>query len=224
MINKTALAAYILHAMMTWVPPSQQPGGEDVEARYRSIAADIADVAADPSEPGLFAAPSGLSESLQLEVQQVMNATQLAAIASYESGYARFVDLGQCNDPTYKADGRGGCDGRAAWSIWQIHTMGGLVLTDKEFVGRWYAKDLSHVINGPDLIRDRKLAARIALHILRYSMNHTHSLCQYTGETTDGVCWSRTPLADARRFRAADWVTKHPWPVKMDGPVSAEKQ
>lgn len=229
MIDKILLKAYVLRAMLAWVPLSQHAYVEDVaitETRYESIAGDIAEVAADPNEPGLRAAPvdtatTHYTDEEKLVIQQVGNAIQIAAVASYEGGYQAFVDSGRCNDPNFKPDGRGSCDGRQAWSIWQIHTMGGIVLTDKEFVGRWYATDLTHVINGPDLIRDRKLAARVALHMMRYSMNRTHSLCLYTGETIRGAaCAPATPLANQRWSRASDWLSHNPWPLKeMDTPA-----
>lgn len=220
MIDKAFLTAYVLRAMLAWVPLSQHAYVEDVavtETRYESIAADIAAVAADPNEPGLRPAPSdpSYSDEDKLWAQQAGNAIQLAAVASYEGGYQGFVDSGRCNDPTYKPDGRGSCDGRQAWSIWQIHTMGGIVLTDREFVGRWYATDLTHVVNGPDLIKDRKLAARVALHMMRYSVTRTRGLCLYTGETVQGAgCAPQTPLANQRWSRATDWLAKNPWPAK----------
>jgi hypothetical protein len=208
---KSVLVAYIFNAMTTWSPPTQQVLAEtesEASARYQSIASDLADVGLDPAE-----ADSPVSGTYDPALK---NAVLLAAVASMESNYAKFVDDGSCNQATFKADRRGSCDGRAAWTMWQLHTLGGLVIRGDEFVVRAYATpaELLDVWTGPRLISDRKGAARMALHEMRYSVRKTGSLCLYTGETSEGKCRSNAAggiqKAKDRMNRAVQYLLSHP--------------
>ncbi len=80
------LAAWLLSAMVAWVPPSQQwrEGEFHATDRYASIAQDIARVALDPEEPPLFEGPQGRAQTALL----------MASIASFESFFRADVDKG----------------------------------------------------------------------------------------------------------------------------------
>ena len=101
------LAAYLLAAMHLWAPPSvhdytKTPRAE-TEARYESIAADLATVALDPDEVPLFAGG---------EVGRAQTALVMLAIASYESGQFR-ADVDRQDKPTG--------DGGRAYCLGQLH-------------------------------------------------------------------------------------------------------
>jgi len=101
------LAAYLLAAMSLWAPPSvhdytKTPRAE-TEARYESIASDLATVALDPDEVPLFAGG---------EIGRAQTALVMLAIASYESGQFR-SDVDRQDKPTG--------DGGHAWCIAQLH-------------------------------------------------------------------------------------------------------
>lgn len=212
MIEKTILVKYILSAMVAWVPLGNHAFVESrtvTEARYQSIASDIVEVALDPKEPSVLT-----SVELAGNDVAVGTALLLANIGSLEGGFQAFVDDGTCNRPDFKPNGQGDCDHGIAWSIWGLHTMGGIQLTETEFLGRFYATDLTHLINGPDLIRDRKVAARVALHMARYSINRTRTLCLYTNERVAGTstCLPSHPLADERKNRAVTFMAQNKLP------------
>jgi hypothetical protein len=149
------LAAYLLSAMVAWFPCRlhRVEPIESCTARYESIAADVAAVVSDPAERVANVAQAAL---------------RLVAIADLESGFALDVDDLSCN----AARGKKRCDQAGAWSIWQIHIEGGIVLDARgfrKFQGQpleWQDAHASEVIRGPDF-RDRKVAARVALHMLR---------------------------------------------------------
>lgn len=100
-----SLAAWLLAAMVTWYPPTQQYKEPEAAAneRYASIAKDMATVALDPNEPTVFDGPVGRAQTALL----------LAAIASFESQYRRDVDLGEVK----------GDHGRS-WCILQVQVFG----------------------------------------------------------------------------------------------------
>lgn len=98
----SALAAYVLAAILSWSPVAVHASYEHAsatEARLTSIAVDIADVAA--TEPPLFAGDDGRARTAIL----------LAAVASYESG--RF-------DGRVQSCERRGDHGHAL-GLWQVH-------------------------------------------------------------------------------------------------------
>lgn len=211
------LITYLVTAMLAWAPLSSHgardahgkwtPDSEDVTlARYEAIASDIATVATDPTEPSLYAG----------EQTGARTAVALATMAFFESKFWTVVDDGSCNAPSWRAvHAKKGspresfCDGSLAFSIWQIHPSfgighkpGGILLLDDG----GYRLDATG-IKGAELIADRKLAARVALHMLRRSMRDHGSWCGYTGESSLSGC----PKAKIRRNFADRWWREHPF-------------
>jgi hypothetical protein len=190
------LKAYVLEAMRAWAPSSTIAQTHSTEA-YPSIASDLVDVALDPGEPTLWAD----------DANKTRTATLLATVAYFEGHFWPYVEAGVCNDPKRRSDPvlrNGGCDGGAAYSLWQIHPVHRMVLLDDGLWGRATGDD-DRVINGDKLLADRKLAARTALHFLRASIRRDGTLCEYTGERRP-VC----PKADRRLSFAREWVKLHP--------------
>lgn len=202
-----ALAQYILSAMISWTPVrSLTAYGEtedQVRARFEAIATDIATVFTDSNEAPIFSGATGRPRSALL----------LASIGSFEGGWQRFVEEGDCNKPGYKADGRGGCDGGFAFTSWQIHIAGGGFL----YVGgrltnvnyeRQYAKDHpEEIINGNRLVADRRTAIRVAKDLIIETKGRDCTLCGYSGESS----LHEHPKADARLNRAKDYWAHHPF-------------
>jgi hypothetical protein len=99
-MSTSALTAYLLAAMTTWMPPKEQPEGVEAALRhYEAIAADIAAVALDPEERPVFAGEGGRAKTALL----------LASIASLESGFRADVD-----------DGRVRGDHGRSWCLLQV--------------------------------------------------------------------------------------------------------
>lgn len=212
-----ALATYILGAMLAWVPAEKQFVRENgklvpedktqVMARYNSIAEDISFIAQDVDELPLFAGATGREKTALL----------LASVSSYEGGYQKVVDDGECNDPSYQPDGRGTCDNRSSWTIYQIKPYTGLMLTDRWVTQSIYnqerAKDHpEEVWTGKRLIADRRMATKVALHLMRYSYDNYKDLCGYTGE-----CKQAThPLAANRQGRAVAYFAAHPFAIPKE--------
>lgn len=213
LLMKKLAFKYILAAMTTWVPiSSQTANGEDemdAKARYESIAEDIADVTFDENEPVVFSGDSG----------RLKTAIEIASIGSYEGGFQKFVEDGTCNDPAYKPDGRGNCDGHSAFTTWQIHVFsGGYIITGDTLSGVNYMPEYAkehpdEVIRGKDLIANRRLAIRVALRLVLASYRRHHNLCSYTGER----CVMEThPKGDARHGRAVRYINVNPFIPTLD--------
>lgn len=205
-----AIVSYILTAILTWCPPAVYfaPYGETTEqatTRLTKIAEDIAAVAYDENEPSVFAGDTGRAKTALLH----------AAIASKENSFQRFVDEGRCNQRGYVVDRRGGCDGGHAFSLWSIHVFGGgYILLDDGTLSSAEASPqiaLTHpelIVQGAQLLADRKTAIRVAQRIERQSLRQYHSLCAYSGEP----CASgRHPKAEARLERAQQYWAEHPF-------------
>ncbi len=82
-----SLVTYLVSAMMAWVPlRAQAPfeSLEDAQARYESIARDVASVAFDENETPIFDGLDGRSRTALL----------MLSIASFESSYKKTVDDG----------------------------------------------------------------------------------------------------------------------------------
>lgn len=177
----------------------------EVRARYETTAKQIVDVAYDDAITPLFTGDQG----------RLKTALQLAAIASFEGGFQKFVEDGDCNKPGFHSDGSGDCDGGGAFSNWQIHIWGGGYvikdgdLTQVHYLPKDYLKDHPDtvVIKGMDLVDDPRIAALVAYYLVRYSTRNYHSLCQYTGENCEGT----HPLATARSGRAVSYLRDHPF-------------
>ncbi len=211
------LVSYIFVAILSWIPVRNlTPYGEsedDAKARLHSVAEDIVTVALDASEPSVFAHADG----------RVKTALLQAAIASMETGFQKFVDDGSCNQAGYVADRRGDCDGRHAFSLWQIHVSGGgyILLEDGTLSSKMYAAPsvlASHtVIGGAELVADRKVAVRVAQRVERDSLKYHGSLCAYSGESCMD---NRHPKAKARLDRAMTYYAAHPYTDAIPEPVA----
>jgi hypothetical protein len=213
------LVEYIFAAMLAWIPVHNltQYGETEVEAKTRmhSIAEDVVTVAMDANEPPAFARADGRVKTSLLQV----------AIASMETGYQKFVDDGTCNKPDYVADRRGSCDGRHAFSMWQIHVAGNgyLLLEDGSLGSVFYSPaavvraHANAVVRGPELIADRKTAIRVAQRIERDSLKQHGSLCSYSGESCDE---GAHPKAKARLDRAMSYYQTHPFTDTIPEPVT----
>lgn len=190
------LSNYLLAAIVSWLQTAQ-PASEEMVARQRSVADDVAAVVSDESEPAVW------------KQGAVMSGLVLASLAVMEGGISRYVDSGECNDLGWREKNRsvlaaGDCDGGRAYSLWQIHAGKGLVLV----AGGGYAyrgQAEGQLVTAQDMVGDRKVAARAALHILRSSVRHGGGLCEYTGEK--GQC----PKAKMRLEKAERYLRAHPY-------------
>jgi hypothetical protein len=191
-----SLIAYLFVALTAWLPnvPS---------AMRTSVAEDIAAVVEDPSEPAIWG-----------EGGKALNALVLASLAYHESGLASYVDEGKCNDELWRKspEGRkiiagGDCDSGYAFSIFQIHTGRGLALSPRgiRYLPQTSGVDARLLIHGGDLTRDRRLAVRVALHIVRSSVDATGTLCGYSGESVASGC----PKAMKRFSWAKSYLANH---------------
>jgi len=200
------LTSYLLAAMTSWMPVHEHAHGEAPEAtqaRYAAIAQDVAEIALDPDEQPLFEGEDG----------RVKTALLLLAVAFHESNYRGEIDAGRCKP--YE------CDHGKAFSIWQLHPEDGLVFDGDVFTfarnrsTSWRMDHASEIFDGAALVRDRKLAARMALHMLRYSMKNAHSLAIYTGE------YGGAPKAKLRMETALAFIRKNPFPVDLSSASAA---
>lgn len=191
--------AYVLKAMTTWAPASTMPG-RDI-GHYPSIAHDIVETVFGSDEVPLW----------KDDTSKLKTLTLLAAIGFWEGRFHKHVDDGTCNDRAKRKELKvrallaisGDCDGGWAFSIFQIHPEGGIVLTSD---GGWqHAWDTAGAvgIDGRLMIEDRKLAAKVALHMLRKSIQLSGGLCGYSGEP--GPC----PKAEQRLRFALGYASKH---------------
>lgn len=191
------LEAYVLDAMRTWAPPATMI---DRDTRhYAGIARDIVDVVQDER-------PAWADDHTKAKT-----AILLAAIAYWESHFWRHVDDGTCNDPIAAKKAfaliarTGNCDGGWAYSLWQVHPEGGIVLTKDGWKHSWDAPGEKAIV-GADMIKDRRVAARVALRMARASIERSGTLCGYSGEP--GPC----PKAVVRLDFARSWSRRHPYP------------
>lgn len=201
------LTSYLLAAMTTWMPVHEHARGETAEAtqaRYAQIAEDVAEVALDPDEQPLFEGEDG----------RVKTALLLLAVAYHESSFRAEIDAGRCKPFE--------CDHGRAFSMWQLHPEDGLVFDGDVYTfarnrpTSWRMEHAAEILDGRALIRDRKLAARMALHMIRYSMKHARSLAIYTGERGNG------PKARLRMETALAFIRENPFPVDPSIEAAAE--
>jgi hypothetical protein len=196
-----ALEAYVLAAMKRWAPAATMPGRSI--AHYDAIARDIVDVVSEPGEEPIW----------KTDVNKARTAILVAAIGFWESHFWQHVDDGSCNSEKWRRGAgkaltlrSGDCDQGIAVSIFQIHAYGGIALTeDGGWVGAWGAKGRP-LYYGKDLLADRRLAVRVALHIARASIRRSGTLCGYSGENEDGC-----PKARARLSFASAYSKTHPF-------------
>ncbi|WP_394839914.1 hypothetical protein LVJ94_23785 [Pendulispora rubella] len=170
-----ALAAWLVTAMTAWNPPAEHREGEQAATeRYASIAHDVAEVVLDSNEQPLFDGPQGRAQTALL----------LAAVASYESGFRREVDLG-----TIRGD-----NGRS-WCILQVQVFG---RTAEQWTGK-------------ELVEDRTRCLRAGLHKMHDSFEACKKLpqVQRLSGYTRGHC-GPDPKAEWRMRRALNWWKAHP--------------
>lgn len=229
---KKLVAKYLVAAMISWVPFSNQiqrasdgswlhdksglylkEDETDVRQRYESIADDIVDVAYDDALKPLFTGEEG----------RLKTALMLTAMPSLEGGFHKWVDDGTCNTRTFQthmqAQGKMECDGGLAWSLWQLHMYNYVIkdgmLTQAQYLQNslkqedrdWIRNHKSEIITPQQVIADRKLAVKIAYYLMYYSLHNFQTLCAYTGEHCEGP----HPLADHRRNRGVDYLRAHPF-------------
>lgn len=207
----TPLAAYLAAATLSWSPAAEHLPRTHVEAdeaavvAFReAIASDVAEVVEDPNEQPLF--PGDLSKGETI--------IQIGALAFFEGRFWSYVDDGSCNNAAWKK-ARGHdpllCDGSSAWTLWQLHDGFGTPHGwdhGLAFDGDVWRYD-SRGYKGRDLVRDRKVAARMALHFARKSLKASGTLCGYTGEPAGSGC----PKAKQRRDLARSYFLAHPPPA-----------
>jgi len=110
----------------------------------------------------------------------------LMHVAFHETRFRGYVWDGRCNDDAWRkgAEGvqllrLGTCDGGHAYSPWQVHPERGFYLTfDGSDVNPFHGELKIDATS----IKDPKVAAVAALHMLRRSVRLTNSLRYYTGE------------------------------------------
>ena len=79
----------------------------------------------------------------------------------------------------------------------------------------WREEHKAEIFDGPALVRDRRVAARMALHMLRYSMKHAHTLAIYTGEV------GSAPKAKLRLETALSFIRHNPFPLYLSSASAA---
>ena len=183
-----SLVAYLVAAMVAWVPPHAHAPVEssaEVQARYRSIANDLALVVMDGGETPLFAGNDARAQTALL----------MLSVASFESSFRKSVD-----------DGFGRGDGGRSYCLMQIR------------VGRGVTRE---GWSGRQLIDDRKLCFRAALHLLHSSFGICHSfpLEDRLSAYAAGHCFADSAVSRSRVSRARTWWnTHHPSPLAVVQP------
>lgn len=202
----TAIHTWAVDQMVVWSPPGKsfypdaKESEEEGKARYESIAHDAISVAYDPVEPPLFKNdPIGRAKTL---------AIMLSIARSESGGYRRDVDF------NVGKMARG--DGGKSWCLMQIQlskpnpkgqtsTRIALKGDQYEYV---YTKDKG--FGGEDLIADRKVCFRVALHMARESFRACSGLpvedrlSVYAG----GNCEDGRPQSRVRVGKAIRWLAQ----------------
>lgn len=191
-----ALAAYLLAAMVAWVPMKNHAYYEREEvtsARYTAISQDIATVSLLEKEEPLYV---GVDDS-----GRVKTALLVASTASFESAFEARVD-----------DGRKLGDHGTAYCIMQIHPESGVYLDGGTYgyasrqSRAWIDANRDKLIFGKDLIENRQTCIRVGLHMMRDTFTRVHHLGIYTGEGS-----KEGPNAKHRLERAKTWMKDHPF-------------
>jgi hypothetical protein len=222
------LVSYILSAMLSWIPLGNQyerahdgkwlhdahgyyvkEDADEALARYKVTAQSIVDVALDPANPPLFRGTAGREKT----------ALQLGSIGSFEGGFHKFVENGDCNTPAFHALHEKECDGGAAWTNFQIHLYRYIIRDGEMYQAQyleqslnkddreWIKEHKDEIITGPQLVANPKLAAQVAYYIIRWSLRRNNTLCGYTGEDCNGP----HPLALQRADRAHTYYHNRPF-------------
>jgi hypothetical protein len=157
--NRDKLANWAFDRISMWSPPGKSAYKEDYESaesgsiRYRSVIEDAISVVYDPNESPVFQGPIGRAKTLAL----------VLAIADSESGFRRTVDSGEV---------RG--DKGNSWCLMQIWVGQDKSKTRSEFnidieSKFWKRAPKGFGYGGEDMVADRKVCFRVALHMIRRS-------------------------------------------------------
>lgn len=188
------------HPRVTY-PEAQETTVERTE-RFNAIARDVLAVTMDPTEKPLFGGKVG----------RIRTTMVLLSIALYESAFRKDVDLGLGKH----AKG----DGGRSWCMMQMQlgklndegkTTTRMNLTSDGKV-EWVTDDTSKGLGGEDLVRDRKLCFKAALHMVRMSFG---ACGQVPVEDrlkvyASGSCEKGEPESRIRMIRSAIWFKDRP--------------
>lgn len=179
------LAAYVLRAMIAWIPVSSHAATEasmTTLSRYAAIANDIADTVVEADDRIIpyrsWSLVDGKFEALPAtDAQRVKTAFLMASIARYESNFVAAVD--SCARPG---------DGGRAWGLWQVHAP-------KE-----------------QACASRRAGLRIALAMATKSFRACGHLPEgdRLSVYATGSCFERQAESRARVGLGASWLTGHP--------------
>lgn len=184
-----------------WSYPEAKETEVDRQARYESISKDVLAVVYDTNEAPLFKGPNGRAETAEV----------ILAIASNESGFRKDVDL---NLGDYS---RG--DGGKSWCMMQVQlgkpTKGKtrqriLLLPNGNYD---WTTDPTKGYGGEDLIANRQVCFRAALHMIRVSFSACSKLPMKSKLRlyTSGSCSEKGEAASARRMsQALRWIGRKP--------------
>lgn len=187
--------------MMKWTKPGTNihnmalESPEEAQTRYEYIAKDAFEVAFDPVEPPLYRGKDG----------RVKTWATILSVAHFESSFRKDVDLGEGQ----KAKG----DHGQSWCLMQVKL-------GKEVKGKTkgrvnldtpYARFTTvegNGFGGEDLVADRKMCFRAALHIMRTSM----AMCKALPEEdrlaayASGTCDKGRQSSRWRYGKAIRWI------------------
>ena len=195
--------SWIASRMEAWSPPGRSLFKDAVETpeqgreRYAQIAASIARVVYDPSEPPVFGGDDG----------RLRTAALVTSVLWFESGFRRDVDLGR--GPL----GRG--DGGRSWCMAQANlgVPGPSGNSPNRIVmgpdgGLSYSNDPSVGHGGLDLVSDRDLCVRFAMRRIRVAFSSCRGLepADRMSQYVSGSCRKGMAQSRARYSRASRWL------------------
>jgi hypothetical protein len=195
---------------MAMAPPTQKqfhPEAmetvEQTEARYHSIAEDIATVVWNPSLPPLFSGVDGRAKT----------ASVVESIMSYESGFRRDVDFG------LGAAGKG--DGGHSWCLMQVRFDhdGDRTATWNKVKGRFKMQgdpedELVQGWTGEELVQDRKKCIEAGYRVMKVSFSMCRSLpvSAWLRAYASGNCeddGGGAQKSESRMNRGINWFNRH---------------
>lgn len=208
----TFMTAVAPNTRVQWYAEAKETP-EAGEARYRSIAADIASVVYNKDIPPLFNGQDGRARS----------ATVIMGIMFHESAFRRDVDYG------LGAAGRG--DGGRSWCLMQIKTGDGRTATYNKKYNRfkqWGDKteDLVDGWTGLEMVQDRKKCIEAGYRIIRASFQMCRALpvADWLSVYASGQCATEGDGAEKSQTRmntALNWFNGH-HPAFTDAQVLAD--
>lgn len=182
---------------VTWYPDARE-SEEEARERYQNIVRDLLSVTYDPTEKPLFSGPRGRARTTAL----------MLSIAQTESGFRRDVDFGIGKDA--KGDsGESHCLMQVRLSKARDNGK-----TDKRIHldGPYYSFTLDGEsgYGGEDLLADRKVCFRAALHIMRQSFHTCHRLPseERLGIYTSGDCERGRRSSRVRTLQAGQILSR----------------